>query len=295
MTQHVGISDDILRKIKQIEIYTKRLLNSSLVGDSRSAIKGTGFEFDQIREYQLGDDVRFIDWNSSARMNKLLVKQYIEERSRTILLAVDVSSSSFFGSAPTLKHDIMAQVASVLALVADCGKDRVGLLLFSDEVEHYIPPGRGKFHTRTLMEYLFGYKPKHSLTRIATAFEYLAQLKRKDAMAFIISDFIDDTLENPYLSLIARSYDLVAIRCLDMNEMQLPAIGFLTVEDRETGEEIVLDMRKHNKKIMHQFFENRLLEQNRLFKKYGIGLLDVSTARPFIGDIIRFFRRRMRY
>lgn len=293
MTQH--ISDDIVRKIKQIEIYTKRLLRSSLVGDSRSAIKGTGFEFDQIREYQLGDDVRFIDWNSSARMNKLLVKQYIEERSRTVLLAVDISSSSFFGSAAALKHDIMAQVASVLALVSDCGKDRVGLLLFSDEVEHYIPPGRGKFHVRMLMEHLFGYKPKRAQTRIAAAFEHLAQLKRKDAMAFIISDFIDDKLENPYLPLLARSYDLVAIRCLDTNEMHLPAIGFLTVEDCETDERMVLDMRKHNKKIMHKFFENRLLEQNRLFKKYGIGLLDVSPARPFIGDIIRFFRRRMRY
>lgn len=295
MAQHIHINDDILRKIKQIQIYTKRLLRSSLVGDSRSAVKGTGFEFDQIREYQLGDDVRFIDWNASARMNKLLVKQYIEERSRTILLAVDVSASSFFGSAAQLKHDIMAQVASVLALVADCGKDRVGLLLFSDEVEHYIPPGCGTFHIRTIMEHVFGYKPKRRQTRIAIACEYLAQLKHKDAMTFIISDFIDDTLKDSPLSLLAKLYDMVAIRCLDVNEVHLPAIGFLTIDDPETNERVVLDMRNRKKNSVHQFLKHRLAEQDKLFKQYGIDVVDVSPASPFIGEIIRFFRRRMRY
>src|SRR5665647_3240289 len=145
------ISSEILKKIKQIEIYTQRLLTGSLVGDSRSAIKGQGLEFDQLREYQMGDDVRFIDWSSSARMDKLLVKQYIEERNRTVLLAVDVSASTFFSSDQELKNESMAQIASVLALVADYGKDHVGLILFSDEIEEFVPPSAGRMHVRLIM------------------------------------------------------------------------------------------------------------------------------------------------
>src|SRR5579862_8407903 len=142
------LSPEIIKKIRQIEIATRRLLTGSLVGDSRSAVKGEGFEFDQIRDYQMGDDVRAIDWNSSARMDKLLVKQYIQERNRTVILAVDVSASTLFSSDDALKSDIIAQLASVLALVADYGKDTVSLLLFSDEIELFIPAGRGRQHVR---------------------------------------------------------------------------------------------------------------------------------------------------
>jgi len=152
---HHHLNADLRRKIRQIEIYTRRLLTSSLVGDSRSAVRGSGFEFDQIREYRAGDDVRFIDWNASARINELLVKEFIEERSRTIILCVDVSLSSFFGSGTADKKQTMAEIASVLALVAGRGKDRIGLMLFSDTVELYVPPMRGLHHTHRLIEHLF--------------------------------------------------------------------------------------------------------------------------------------------
>jgi len=288
------VSEEVSRKIRQIEIYTRRLLTGSMVGDTRSAIKGTGYEFDQIREYVVGDDIRFIDWNASARMNTLLIKQYIEERSRTIFLAVDVSKSGYFGSATTTKRDVAAQLASALALVASFGSDRVGLILFSDEVEYVLPPGQGSFHVRTLMEQLFSYEPKKDRTQISSALAYLARLKVRDGIVFLISDFIDADFTS-YLPVIARKYDCIAVRCLDAREMQLPAVGFLTIEDIETGQEVVIDARAKGSRILSDYLANRVAEQNKLFRKYGIDVLEVAEDRPFIADMVRFFRRRMRY
>jgi len=288
------LSDDIIRKIKEIEIVTRRLLSGSLVGDTRSAQKGVGFEFDQLREYQQGDDVRCIDWRASARMNKLLVKQYIEERRRTILVAVDVSYSSFFSSSDLLAQDAFAHIASVLALVAEYGKDQVGLLLFSDTIEQYIPPAAGKFHVRKIMETVFTCEPKSKKTKIAIALEHMAKLKRKDAILFVLSDFIDSGFDRQ-LALTSTMYDLIAIRYLDKNVKTLPAAGFLTIEDIETGEMNTIDVSKKSSSPVNHFLHTRLTEQNDLFKKYGVSVIDIAPDRHFIGDIIRFFRRRMSY
>jgi uncharacterized protein (DUF58 family) len=289
------VSPDIIRKIKQLEILTRRLLNGSLVGDSRSAIKGTGFEFDQIREYNFGDDIRFIDWKASARNNKLLVKQYIEERSRTIFLVVDVSHSSFFGSGVHNKHDRIAELASVLALVAQHGKGQVALLLFSDEVEEYVPPGNSLFHVHHIMERLLQFAPKRSRTNISAALAHVLKLKKNDAIVFLISDFIDDALDT-YLGQVAKRHDLVAVRCLDNNEKVLPAVGFITVEDLETGELIELDVRNRRGNQVKHFLATRLQEQNKLFRKYGIDLFEVTPEKTdYLIDMIRFFARRMMY
>jgi len=288
------ITKDILRKIKRIEIYTKRLLKGTLVGDSRSALKGAGFEFDQIREYQLGDDVRFIDWNASVRTNSFLVKQYVEERSRTIFLVVDISQSSTFGSTDTSKRDIIAQAASVLALVSDYGKDLVGLLLFSDMVEEYVPPGRGAFHVRRIMELLFSYQAKQKKTKVSEAFEHLLRLKKKNTLIFVISDFIDGQLAT-YLPQMAAAYDVVAIRCLDDHEKQLPLVGFIATQDIETGQIVTLDMRNTKVAQTLPFLKNRLVEQDKLLKKHGVDLLKISHKHDFVGAIIRFFRKRMQY
>lgn len=298
------LSDDVVRKIKQIEIITRRLLSGSLVGDTRSAQKGVGFEFDQLREYQQGDDVRCIDWRASARMNKLLIKQYIEERSRTILVAVDVSRSTFFSSSETLRHDLFAQAASVLALVAEYGKDQIGLLLFSDVIECYIPPATGKFHTRKIMETVFAFQPRNKKTKVAVALEHVAKLKRKDAIVFVLSDFIDSGFDRQ-LALAATMYDVIAMRYIDKNEKTFPAVGFLTIEDTETGELVQIDTSTRsimtrniataNVSPLNLFLHTRLNEQNDLFKKYGVSLLEIEHDRHFIGDIIRFFRRRMSY
>jgi len=288
------ISSDIQRKIKRIQIYTRRLLTSSLAGDARSAQKGTGFAFDQIREYQQGDDVRFIDWRASARADKLLVKQFIEERSRTILLAIDISASSFFSSSHELRCDVLAQVGSALALVADFGKDNVGLCLFSDVIEAYIPPGRGKFHVHRILETIFSTKPKHAQTNIAVALDHLAQLKRKDAIVCILSDFITTGFEKQ-LSLAATMYDIIAIRYLDTQENHVPAVGFVEIEDIETGQPYLIDMRTQGTQDINHFLAKRIAAQNTLFKKHGVDMLDLAHDRHVIGDVIKFFRRRMRY
>lgn len=293
MAKQEKISSDIRKKIKQIEIQTRRLLRGSQVGDSRSALKGTGFEFDQIREYQQGDDVRFIDWNASARLGNLLVKQYVEERSRTVIIALDISGSSQFGSNGNLKRDTMAQIASVLALIANFGKDRVGLLLFSDMVEEFIPPSRGTNHVYAIMEKLFCYTPKRTKTNITSIFKKLATFRFHDSIQFIISDFIDDHVDRSYIAPICKKHDIIGIRCLDYHEKHIPSIGFIPMIDKETNELITVDVRDNSD--ISSFLNDRFNQQNKLYRGCGMQLLDVANNSNFIGDIIRFFRRRMRY
>jgi uncharacterized protein (DUF58 family) len=286
------LSPEIVKKIKQIEIHTKRLLSGLQVGDFSSARKGSGFEFDQIRDYQMGDDVRYIDWRSTARTGKLLMKQYIEERDRTVIIVVDVSSSSLFSSAGASKFDVMAQVAAVLALVADYGKDHASLVLFSDDIDVVIPPNRGKKHIHTLMRQVFSHNIERKKTDLSVVLKYLAGLRSKDALVFFISDFIDSGYER-FLQVVAKKYDFIALRCLDANEVTFPDVGFLTMQDIETGRECVVDTR--NRAGVAAFLQRRTQEQAMLFKKHGIDYLDIAPQRPFIGDVIQFFRRRMMY
>jgi uncharacterized protein (DUF58 family) len=284
-------SPDVARVIKQIEITTRRLLSGSQIGDSRSALKGSGLEFDQIREYQQGDDVRFVDWRATARAGKLLVKQYIEERNRTVVVAVDCSASLSFASGEMSKQDLMAKVASVLALTADYGKDQVGLLLFTDEVECFIPPARGRHHVRAVMEALFSHKPQSKKTRLAAAVEKISQLKRSDVIVFLLSDFIDDRCDKE-LAILAHRFDVVAVRCRDARESVVPVCGLLLLCDSETGEESLVDTR--NARL------NRLLVERdeavkRLLRKLRIDSLELTPHEDFWRELIAFFRRRMRY
>lgn len=288
------ISPEILKKIKQIEIYTQRLLTGSLVGDTRSAIKGQGLEFDQIREYQMGDDVRFIDWRASARMDKLLVKQYIEERNRTVLLAVDISSSTFFSSDQELKQESIAHIASVLALVADYGKDHVGLILFSDSVHEFVPPSAGRKHVRFIMQKLLSVQAHKGDTAVESALIYAANLKRKDVILFLLSDFISSDFLSS-LRCVAKQYDVIAIRCLDPNELSFPQVGFLTVQDPESGATGLVNAQGKSLQNLNLFLANRIIEQDKIFAQCGVESVQVSNNKHFMGDLIKFFRRRMRY
>lgn len=290
------IAPETLKKIKQIEINTRRLLNGALVGDTRSAIKGSGFEFDQIREYQQGDDVRFIDWKASARSNKLLVKQYIEERSRCIIIAVDISASTQFASQYESKYSVMAEIASVFSLVAEYSKDSVALLLFSDQIELFLPPNKGRYHVHMLMKQLFEYKAMSKSSSFRVALEHLITLKRRDAIIIMISDFINIQSENGIEKLLyglGKKSEILAIRCLDRFERSLPNVGFLTVEDLETGDLAMLDTRHIRHDVLRAYLQSRDLEQLMLFKKHGIDCLDIIPGNQFIGDVIRFFRQRM--
>lgn len=286
------LSPEIVKKIRQIEIHTKRLLSGLLIGDFSSARKGSGFEFDQIRDYYMGDDVRYIDWKSTARSSKLLVKQYIEERDRHVIIVVDVSCSTLYSSAGASKFDVMAQVAAVLALVADYGKDHASLVLFSDDIELVIPPNTGKKHIHAIMKALFSHHSDRKKTDLSVVLKYLASISSKDAVVFFISDFIDSGYER-FLPVVAKKYDFIAVRCLDANEATFPDVGFLTLDDMETGKECVLDTR--DRAGVAAFLQRRAQDQAMGFKKYGIDYLDLSPHKPFIGDVIRFFRQRMMY
>lgn len=287
------ISKEVQKKIRQIEIHTNRLLSGSLVGQNSSAVKGSGFEFDQLREYQQGDDVRFIDWKSSARMHKLMVRQYIEERSRSIILLVDVSASSYFGSTQKNKHEVLLELAAVLTLASSYAHDHVALLLFSDVVELFIPPGNGQKHVHHLLEKLFTHQPKHTKTSITVALEYVAGLHVKNAIVFVLSDFIAPSFKKA-LCVVAKRYDLIAVRCLDKNETALPAVGFLHVVDNETGQKVYVDARYASSSI-NQYCVLRLHEQNKIFSACGVDLLDIKSTQPYINDMVRFFKKRMLY
>lgn len=284
------LSPEVLAKIRHIEIKTRALLSGMQVGDYSTALKGSGFEFDQLREYQEGDDIRFIDWKSSARMSKLLVRQYLEERNRTILLAVDNSSSMAYGSHGVLKTETAAYLASILSLVADYGKDCVGLLLFTDGVETFIPPARGRKHIHTIMGTLFQAQPQHKKTSISSVIDYIMRLPYHNAIVFLVSDFIDQGFEDK-LSHVSQRHDCIAVRCSDIREQDFPESAFITCTDPETGEEIVLDARKGLSKELHEYAR----EQELVLKKYGIDLLQIQSDKDCVSDMVRFFRRRMMY
>jgi len=280
------ISNELSKKIKHIRIKTRKLLSGGLVGDYTVKQKGYGLEFEQLREYQVGDDVRFIDWKSTARVNKILLKEYREERNRTVMLLVDLSPSSYFGSGIKRKVDVMAEVASVLAFSAEYTKDNVGLVLFTDEVELYIPPGRGKQHILQVIKQLHTYKPRGRGTSLHVALRHLAQLKRTDTIAFLISDCIDEGYEK-HLACVSTNYDLLVVRCLDEREHDLPANCYMQLQDMETEQTVWI---KGRDLFMSQ---QRLYKQNQIFKKKGIDCFDVSCSKSYITDLISFFQRRI--
>lgn len=283
------MNDETRSKIKKITVYTKRITQNTLVGDYLSAFKGRGLEFDQLRDYQIGDDIRFIDWNSSAKMNKMMVKQFVEERDRTIILGIDISSSTFFSSKKDLRSSTISQVATVLAFIATNNKDKVGALFFSDRIEHWIPPKKGLVHYGKILNTIFSIKPERKKTDIKEALKFLISIKKRNAITFLLSDWIDDVQNYSNLLKVASiKFDFVGIRFLDYCEQEIPEFGLIEVCDPETGEKVITDSR------VNIFLKQRRLEQEKLFKKYKIDLLDLSVSRPFINPMINFFHQRVR-
>jgi uncharacterized protein (DUF58 family) len=288
------LSKEVLKKIAEIEIHTRRILSSTLMGDSRSAQKGSGFEFNQIRDYQMGDDVRSIDWKASARSGKILVKEYIEERNRTIMILLDLSASTSFASNSMSGADILKQVAAVLSLVAGYSKDRVGLILYTDKIEYVIPPAMGHMHVHTIIKQIFSQQTTSKKTNGALAIERLKQMKDKKTAVFLLSDCIDESLDYSLKS-IASNHEIVVIRCLDKLVKSFPSVGFLTVYDPEDDKTCLLDTRSGKRVGIADYLEDRIVAQKRLYTKYGIDCLDLKNNETFIDDVIRFFRRRMTY
>lgn len=287
------IHPEIAQRIKEIEIYTRSLASGSLVGDTRAPIKGSGFDFDQIREYQQGDDVRFIDWNSSARSDSLRVKEYIEERNRTIIIAVDISPSVFYGSSKKLKISTMSLIASILTLVGEYGKDQVGLVLFGQEVLEYIPPAVGRLHTRRILERLLMVAPAKGATHIKKALDFLGQIKKRNAVIFFISDFIDSGYEST-LKVVAYTYDFVAICLADSKEIALDAIGFLPVQDSETGQTVLLDARKKGVPLIAACLQKYQKDFQKMCASNGVDMIQLRSDESSMANLVHFLRRRMR-
>jgi uncharacterized protein (DUF58 family) len=288
------IDDRIRTKIKKIKIYARRVMHSALSGDYLSAFKGSGLEFDQIREYQMGDDVRSIDWNNSAKMNKIMVKQYHEERDRTVIIALDVSQSQAYSSQEEQRKDMAEQLAASLAYLAAESKDKVGILFFSDRVEQWIPPSRGAAHHSKIMETIFSLQPAGKKTDICVALHFLIKLKKRNSVLFFISDWIDD---NPTISkllkIAACEYDFVAMRLLDRCEHKLPDIGVIDIIDPETGAVFTLDTHGSSGRHINALLLKRAQEQKKLFDKYRLDSLDLVVGESFINPLLHFFKRRI--
>ncbi len=291
------IDNTIRTKIRKIKVHTKRVMQSSLSGDYLSAFKGSGLEFDQLREYNMGDDIRFIDWNSSAKMNKIMVKQFIEERDRTVIIAIDVSASSRYSSQSEQRKESIAQVATALAFIAEENKDKVGALFFSDKVEKWLPPSRGLLHVGSILETIFSLEPKNTGTNINEALRFLINAKKRNAIVFMLSDWISNANDYAKLLKVASvEYDFIGMRFQDPCEINFPDIGLLEVHDPETNATYTLDTRTKHQKVspLNLFMTKEAHQQKEMFKKYNIDLLDFIVGRPFINPLIRFFHQRIR-
>lgn len=283
---------EIIRKIRRIQITASRLVNESLAGEYHSVFKGRGMEFDEVREYQHGDDVRTIDWNVTSRTGHPYVKRYVEERELTVMLLVDASASGFFGSSEKMKVEIAAELSALLAFSAIKNHDRVGAILFTDKVEKFIPPRRGSTHVlRVIREILF-YRPQGKGTCIQKALEHLNLVVHKRAVVFLISDLLDQGFEQS-LKVANRRHDVVIIRVVDPREQELPNVGILEARDAETGEIVYIDTSLPSVRAQyHDNWERNRERVERLFHLNKIDHIAIDTAIPYVRPLVRFFEER---
>ncbi|MCP4654786.1 MAG: DUF58 domain-containing protein, partial [bacterium] len=248
-TQHVDLGEalppELFQKIKTIQIRTQRVVNDVFAGEYESAFKGRGMEFEEVREYGPGDDIRHIDWNVTARMGSPYVKVHREERELTVMLVVDVSSSGAFGTAAKLKNEVAAELAALLAYTAIKSNDRVGLIIFSDRIERYIPPKKGSSHVWRVIREILTFRPRRRSTDLEGALDYLSKVVRRRAVVFVISDFLDEGFSER-LRIAGKRHDVTAISVCDRREIELPPIGILELEDAETGETVLIDTYDRN-------------------------------------------------
>ena len=291
---------EILKKVRQVEIRTNRLVNDALAGQYHSVFKGSGMNFDSVREYVRGDELKRIDWNVTARAGTPFVKEFTEERELTIMLLVDVSGSGEFGSAKQSKRELVAELASVLAFSATKNNDKVGLILFTDEVELYIPPRKGRSHVlRVIREILF-FEPERSGTDIENAMNFVSRVINRRAVTFLISDFCfpgnqDDLLESlrKKLQITNKRHDVISVAVNDPREIELPNIGYITIEDAETGEQVELNTGSESVRDTYsKLADKQRHDLRRAIKSAGVDMLEISTDQPYIIALQQFFSTR---
>lgn len=288
------ISKELLKKVRKIEITTNRIVNDVFAGEYHSVFKGRGMEFDEVREYQVGDDIRTIDWNVTARYGHPFVKRYVEERELTVMLLVDASSSGEFGTGWQLKGELAVEICALLAFSAIKNNDKVGLIIFTDKIEKVILPKKGRKHVLRVIRELLYFNPEQKKTDIKLALDYLNKILTRKAIVFLISDFLGTGYEMA-LNVANKRHDLIGITIRDPREIDLPPLGIIEFEDAETGETIVIDT--YDSEIRKSFAEVSSEGRSNLeliFKKLGVDYINVMTDKPYINSIIRFFQKRAR-
>jgi uncharacterized protein (DUF58 family) len=288
------ISRELVKKLKKIEIYTSRLANDQLAGSYHSVFKGRGMAFSEVRQYQPGDDVRFIDWNVSARMNDTYVKVFTEEREMTVMLLVDLSASERFGSVEKPKIETVAEVAALLAFSAIKNNDRVGLILFTDRVERFVPPKQGRSHVMRVVTEILNAAPEGKGTDLGVALDLLGGIGKRRTVAFVISDFIADQYEKP-LKVVSAKHDVIPIQIADPREDELADVGLALVEDLETGELVEVDMSASEIRAEYaREAQRQRAAREHLFRRLQLDHVTVSTDRDFVRPLAELFRLRQR-
>jgi uncharacterized protein (DUF58 family) len=285
---------EILRQVRRLQLKARRAVEDMLGGEYHSVFKGTGIAFEEVRPYQPGDDVRSIDWNVTARMSQPFVKRYIEERERTVVLAVDASGSLGFGTGLLPKREVAAELAAVLAFSAISNNDRVGLVQFTDRIEHYLPPRKGPRHVLRLIRDVLFFQPEGRRTCLRAGLDHLARVIRRRAIVFLFSDFLDSDHEKP-LRRTARRHELIAVRLSDPRERDLPAAGLVELEDAETGSRLIVDTRGEALRAAYRAAaDERDAAVGRLMRSAGVDVIEASTDGKHLDELVRFFRRRQR-
>ncbi len=288
------IPKEILKKVRQIEIRTGRLVNDVFAGEYESVFKGRGMEFHEVREYVPGDDIRSIDWNVTARSGHPYVKKFVEERELTVIIMADMSGSGSFGTRNKMKVELMAEIGAVLSFSAVKNNDKIGLVLFTDRVEKFIPPKKGRPHVLRAIRELLYYKPESRRTSIRSAIEYLGKVLKKRAVIFLISDFMDTGYEK-LLGILNKRHDIICVSISDPREKDMPDIGLVKFEDAETGEILYMDTADDS--LRKEFAKQRLAfldARSKAFRSIGVDSINISTDKPYMDPLIIFFRMRAR-
>jgi uncharacterized protein (DUF58 family) len=288
----MGVPPEILRQVKLIELRTRGLVNSVFTGEYRSVFKGQGMEFSEVREYQPGDEVRSIDWNVTARMRRPFVKRYVEERELTVMLVVDLSGSERFGTVRRFKSELASELAAVLAMSAVQNNDRVGVLLFTDRIEHVVPPRKGRRHVLRIIRDLLAFEPVGRGTDMVIAIDYVAKMLNSKAIVFIVSDFLEGDISHP-LKILAQHHDVVAVTVEDPSERELPDIGIARLMDPETGDTFEVDTSSSNVRAAYSERVGAEREERKhLLRRLAIDEVAVRTEGGVVEPLLRFFRAR---
>ncbi len=288
------LPQELVKKVRQIQIYTSRAVNASFAGQYESVFKGRGMQFDEVREYMPGDDIRTIDWNVTARTGKPYIKRFVEEREMTVIFAVDLSASGKFGTLDKTKNQLAAEFCAVLAFAAAKNNDKVGLLIFTDQIELFIPPKKGSRHILRLIRELLYFETHKKETNIPVALDYLARVIRKKATVFVVSDFIQQDFKKN-LSLLNKRHDCIAVPVSDPAELSLPKVGIIEFTDAETGEIITIDTSSGGFRKQYEGTSSERINQLKsMLRSINIDIISISTGKQYINDLIQFFHQRHR-